>query len=232
MLEFDRYKVLTFDCYGTLIDWESGILSALKPLLSTHQINMTDEAILELYAEVEADLEAGDYFKYRQVLETAVQRLGDRLGFTPSFAEKSALPDSVQHWPPFPDTVEALQKLKQKYQLVILSNIDDDLFAGSAKHLQVPFDAVITAEQVQSYKPALNHFTTMLQRLNLPADQVLHVAQSLYHDVVPARSLGLSTVWVNRRHDRSGFGATPPADAQPDLTVPDLKTLAAMVDES
>lgn len=228
MLNLDRYKVLTFDCYGTLIDWESGILSALKPLLAAHQIEMADESLLELYAEVEAELEKGEYLKYRQVLETAVQRLGERLGFTPSPSEKSSLPDSVQHWPPFPDTIEALRQLKQKYQLVILSNIDQDLFAGSAKHLQVPFDAIITAEQVKSYKPALNHFTTMLQQLDLSADQVLHVAQSIYHDIVPARSLGLSTVWVNRRHDRPGFGATPAASAAAEVTVPDLKTLAEM----
>ncbi len=228
MLNFDRYEVLTFDCYGTLIDWEGGILGALTPLLAAHQIEMTDDALLELYAGVEADLEKGDYLKYRQVLEAAVQQLGDRLGFTPSDAEKSALPESVQHWQPFPDTVEALKKLKQKYKLVILSNIDDDLFAGSAKHLQVPFDAIITAEQVQSYKPALNHFNRMLQQLNLSTDKVLHVAQSIYHDIVPAHSLGLSTVWVNRRHDRAGFGATPAASAEADVTVPDLRTLAEM----
>lgn len=228
MLNFDRYEVLTFDCYGTLIDWEGGILGALKPLLAAHQIEMTDDALLELYAEVEADLEKGDYLKYRQVLEAAVQGLGDRLGFTPTDAEKRVLPESVQHWQPFPDTVEALKKLKQKYKLVILSNIDDDLFAGSAKHLQVPFDAIITAEQVQSYKPALNHFNRMLQQLNLSTDQVLHVAQSIYHDIVPARSIGLSTIWVNRRHDRPGFGATPAANAAADITVPDLKTLADM----
>jgi 2-haloacid dehalogenase len=226
MLEFERYKVLTFDCYGTLIDWENGILNALRPLLLAHDIQLTDNNILEQYAEIESALEFGEYRPYRQILEAVVQQFGERFNFAPTPEEITALPDSVQNWLPFPDTIAALQRLHQKYKLVILSNIDDALFAGSAKHLQVPFDDVITAEQIGSYKPAITNFKTMMQRVGVPQDQILHVAQSIHHDIQPASSLGLSTVWVNRRHSRDGAGATPIAKAEADLTVPNLQTLA------
>lgn len=227
MLNFNQYEVLTFDCYGTLIDWETGILTALKPILQAHQIQLSDAKILEQYAEFEAGLEQEDYRKYRQILEAVVDQFGSSFGFTPTAAEKTALPDSVQHWPPFPDTVAALKQLQQRYQLVILSNVDDDLFAGTNHHL-VQFDQVITAEQVQSYKPALHNFQTMINRVGVPPEKILHVAQSLYHDIAPANSLGLSTVWVNRRHQQEGSGATPLAQAQPDLIVPNLQTLAQL----
>ena len=226
MLEFERYRVLTFDCYGTLIDWENGILNALRPLLLAHDIQLSDNNILEQYAEIESALETGEYRPYRQILEAVVQQFGERFNFAPTPEEITALPDSVQNWLPFPDTIAALQRLHQKYKLVILSNIDDALFAGSAKHLQVPFDDVITAEQIGSYKPAITNFKTMMQRVGVPQDQILHVAQSIHHDIQPASSLGLSTVWVNRRHSQDGAGATPIAKAEADLTVPNLQTLA------
>jgi 2-haloacid dehalogenase len=219
---------LTFDCYGTLIDWENGILNALRPLLLAHDIQLSDNNILEQYAEIESALETGEYRPYRQILEAVVQQFGERFNFAPTTAEITALPDSIQNWLPIPDTVAALQRLHQKYKLVILSNIDDALFAGSAKHLQVPFDDVITAEQIGSYKPAITNFKTMMQRVGVPQDQILHVAQSIHHDIQPASSLGLSTVWVNRRHSQDGSGATPIAKAEADLTVPNLQTLAEM----
>jgi 2-haloacid dehalogenase len=225
MLNFSQYEVLTFDCYGTLIDWETGILTALKPILQAHQVDLPDQAILEYYAQFESELEQGDYRKYCHILEAVVEQFGKRFNFTPTTAEKTALPESVQHWPPFSDTVAALKQLQQRYKLVILSNIDDALFAGTAKHL-IQFDQVITAEQLQSYKPALRNFQSMIERVGVSPDQILHVAQSLYHDIAPAKSLGLSTVWVNRRHQQDGSGATPLAQSQPDLTVPDLQTLA------
>jgi len=228
MLDFDRFTHLTFDCYGTLIDWERGILAALRPILARHGAGLTDDQILERYGELEAAAEAGPYQTYRAVLATVMNGLGARLGFTPTAEERTALADSVGDWPPFPDTVAALQALGSRYRLVILSNIDDDLFARSARHLPVEFAAVITAQQVGSYKPNPRHFHVALDRLGVPVDRVLHVAQSLFHDIAPARALGLTTVWVNRRHDRPGFGATPPATAQPDLEVPDLRTLAEL----
>ncbi|MGN6758161.1 MAG: haloacid dehalogenase type II [Thermomicrobiales bacterium] len=232
MFEFDRFTHLTFDCYGTLIDWERGILAALRPVLTEHGLSVSDDAILELYGELEAAAEAGPYQPYRAILATVIDGFGARFGFTPTTVEREALAASVGDWPAFPDTVESLHTLARHFQLVILSNIDDDLFALSARRLRTDFAAVITAQQVGSYKPNRANFRFALQRLGVPSTQVLHVAQSLFHDIVPAKELGLTTVWVNRRHDRPGFGATPPASARPDLEAPDLQTLVRLVDES
>jgi 2-haloacid dehalogenase len=227
MLNFEQYQVLTFDCYGTLIDWESGMLSALKPILENHQIQLEDEKILELFAEFES-AEEKDYKSYREVLRGVVRRFGDRFHFQPSLDEQDALPSSIHYWQPFLDTVAALKKLHQKYKLTIISNVDDDLFAGTAKLLEVDFEAIITAQQVKSYKPSHHNFQVAFDRLNLSPDKILHVAASPYHDIVPAKELGLSTVWVNRRTGQTGSGAALPAIAQPDLEVPDLQTLAAL----
>ena len=228
MLNFEQYQVLTFDCYGTLIDWEGGMLSALKPVLENHEIQLEDEKILELFAEFEST-EERDYKSYREVLRGVVRRFGDRLHFQPSLDEQDALPSSIHYWQPFSDTVAALKELHQKYKLTIISNVDDDLFAGSAKLLEVDFEAIITAQQVRSYKPSHHNFQVAFDRLNLSPDKILHVAASPYHDIVPAKALGLSTVWVNRRTGQIGSGAALPAIAQPDLEVPDLQTLAALV---
>ncbi|MBW4453599.1 MAG: haloacid dehalogenase type II [Nostoc indistinguendum CM1-VF10] len=228
MTEFNQYKALTFDCYGTLIDWENGILGVLKPLLIAHNTNLDDDQIIELFAEFEAELESGDYIKYREVLKRVVQKFGERFSFAPTADELNSLADSIQHWLPFPDTVEALRVLKQNFKLVIISNVDDDLFAFSAKHLDIKFDEIITAEQAKSYKPSLNNFRLAIERIDLPLDQILHVAASVYHDIVTAKSLGLSTVWVNRRAVQKAVCPTGSAISQPDLEVPDLKTLAAL----
>jgi 2-haloacid dehalogenase len=229
-LQFDRYEVLTFDCYGTLIDWESGILTALKPLLVARNINLDECQILELFAEFEPEIERqSSYIPYREVLQGVVQKFGDRFDFEPSDEELHSLPESIKNWQPFPDTVEALKLLKQRFKLGIISNIDDDLFAYSAQHLQVEFDWIVTAKQAKSYKPSHNNFKLAFERIGLPTDKILHVAQSIYHDIVPARSLGLSTVWVNRRLNKEGFGATKAAEEEPDLEVPNLKTLAKMI---
>ena len=138
---------------------------------------------------------------------------------------------SIGDWPPFPDTVEALARLGRHFRLVILSNVDDDLFEGNARQLQVPFFMVVTSQQAGSYKPSLVNFRFMLERLGLPKERVLHAAQSLFHDIGPAREIGLTSVWIDRRHDRPGFGGTPPGQAEPDLRVPDLRTLASLVEE-
>jgi 2-haloacid dehalogenase len=228
MLDFDRFTYLSFDCYGTLIDWESGILAALRPILEQHGIVRADDELLELYGELESAAERGPYLRYRDLLASVVDGFGARWGFTPTAEERASLAASVADWPVFPDTVVALQSLARRFRLVILSNIDDDLFAGSARRLQVPFAQVITAQQVGSYKPNPRNFQTLIERLGGATGRILHVAQSLFHDIAPANALGLTTVWVNRRHDKPGAGATPPATAKPDLEVPDLATLAAM----
>ena len=219
-------KALTFDCYGTLIDWETGILGALRPLLESHGVAMTDDAILELYARIEFDAECGMYMPYRDILKRAVDKFGERCGFVPSQEERLCLLNSLRNWLPFPDAVGALGRLRKKFKLYVVSNIDDVLFQYSARQLVVRFDAVVTAEQVQSYKPSLNNFRRVLDRVEEPPARILHVAQSLYHDIVPARTLGFCTVWVNRRKGKAGQGAVVAAEAKPDIEVPDLATLA------
>ena len=226
MLDFSQFECLTFDCYGTLIDWESGILGAIRPILETHHRKLSDDGILELYAALESEEESGEYKKYRQVLQRVMWKMAARIVFPLTEAEFNALPDSMPQWPAFPDTVEALRRLKSKYKLAIISNTDDDLFAETAKTLQVPFDFVITAEQARSYKPSLNNFHVALERIGLPKERVLHCAQSVYHDIVPARELGIANVWVNRRAGKRGSGATRAAAEKPDLEVHNLKTLA------
>ena len=156
-----------------------------------------------------------------------VSAFGDRLKFDASSNDTHELSDSVPAWPAFPDTVTALQELKKRFKLAIISNIDDDLFASTQKLLGVDFDAVITAQQAQSYKPSLHNFELALRTLAIDRASLLHVGQSIYHDVTPAQSLGIATVWVNRRSARPGVGAVVRADGKPDLEVPDLATLTA-----
>jgi 2-haloacid dehalogenase len=229
MIDFQQFEALSFDCYGTLIDWESGILTALKTILSNHNINIYDQQILELFAQIESIQEAGDYLKYREILKKVVQYFGEKLSFSPSEEELNSLAESIQYWEPFPDTVEALKKLKKRYKLTIISNIDDDLFAYTANKLEVEFDWIITAEQVKSYKPSLRNFELAIQQMGIAPDKLLHVAQSVYHDIVPAKTMGITAVWVNRRQGKEGFGATAPASGHPDLEVPDLKTLVSLM---
>jgi 2-haloacid dehalogenase len=229
-MDFASFRCLTFDCYGTLIDWESGILGAVQPILRAHGIRRSDDEVLRLYGELEAAAEHDEFKPYREILRDVMRGLGQRLGFAPTDAEADALPNSIASWPPFHDSVAALAKLKQRFRLVVISNIDDDLFAHSARLLNQPFDFAVTAQQARSYKPSRNNFAVALRRIGLPKDQVCHVAQSLFHDIAPARELGLASVWINRRKGRTGPGATPPARGiQPDAEFPDLESLAAAV---
>lgn len=231
MLDFDRFDILSFDCYGTLIDFEVGVLAALRPILARHGVALPDDALLEAYGALKLPLEREPFQPFREVLLRTMDRFGQRFNFDPTPDERAALVESLADWPPFPDTVEALARLGRSFRLAILSNIDDDLFAGSARLLRAPFAAIVTSQQVGSYKPSPANFRLLLERLAVPKERILHVAQSRFHDIGPAREVGLATVWVNRRHGQTGFGATPPAAADPDLTVPDLHTLARLIEE-
>jgi len=226
MLDFSRFEILTFDCYGTLIDWETGILSALRRILSAHGKTIDDATLLKLYGDFEQRSEHGAFRPYREVLESVVRQFAAELQFTPAGDEVRSLPDSLSTWKPWPDTVAALRQLKTRFKLAILSNVDDDLFALTRPQLKVDFDEVITAEQAQAYKPSLKLFELALSRIETPAHRVLHVGQSTYHDVIPAQALGLATVWVNRPSARPGVGAVKAAEAKPDLTVSSLEELA------
>ena len=226
MLDLTRFKVLTFDCYGTMIDWESGIFSALRPILAAHKKSIADSELLRLYSELEASAEQGEFLPYRDVLQSVVRGFGERLGFSPTADEVRSLPESLANWPPFADTVAALRKLKTHYQLAVISNVDDDLFAATAPKLEIAFDRVITAQQAGCYKPCMKIFELAEERIGVSRDHWLHVGQSIYHDVIPAQSLGIATVWVNRPSPRPGAGAAKAATGKPDLEVPNLKTLA------
>jgi 2-haloacid dehalogenase len=211
------FEAVTFDCYGTLIDWERGILTALGPLLDRGGVDIPpDEALLELFGRLEPAAEAGPFRSYRSVLEEVARGFGEELGVPVTDGGAAAFAASVGEWPPFPDSPGALRALADRFRLAVVSNVDDDLFEASAARLGVRFDEVVTAAQVRSYKPAHAHFEEVLRRLDLPRDRVLHVAGSLYHDIVPARELGISCVWVNRREGRPGGGASRPAEVRPD----------------
>jgi 2-haloacid dehalogenase len=231
MLDFNRFEVLTFDCYGTLINWEDGILRCLHHILAVHRkdTDTEDAAILQLYGDFEAQAELVDYRSYREVLQSVVRQFGEELGFVATEQEARSLPESLPNWKPWPDTVAALRELQRRFRLAIVSNVDDDLFAATQPQLGVEFDQVITAQQAGAYKPSLKIFELALSRINVPAHRVLHVGQSLYHDVLPAQSLGLATVWVNRPSARAGVGAVKAANAHPDLQVSSLGDLAAKI---
>jgi 2-haloacid dehalogenase len=228
MLDLSRFEMLTFDCYGTLINWEDGILRCLHGILAAHEKDVDDATILQLYGDFEAQAEQGEYRRYRDVLQSVVRRLGKHLGFAPTEAESRSLPGSLAGWKPWPDTVSALVELQTCFKLAIISNVDDDLFAATRPQLGVEFAQVITAQQAGAYKPSLKIFELALSRIGIPAHRVLHVGQSVYHDVIPAQSLGLSTVWVNRPSRRSGVGAVKAAEGHPDLQISSLAELAAL----
>ena len=227
-IDFSRFEALTFDCYGTLIDWETGITGELRTALGDAVRDVDDETLLAIYARHEANAEAGAYLPYREVLATAARGVGRDLGVGLTDEAARVFGASVGDWPAFRDTAAALRRLKRQFRLGVITNCDDDLFALSNQRLGVAFDWIITAQQVRSYKPNQRNFEVALERIGLPRDRILHVAQSLFHDHVPAKRLGLTTAWINRRHGRSGSGATPPAEATPDVDTPDMATFAEL----
>jgi 2-haloacid dehalogenase len=232
LIDLQRFKIFSFDCYGTLIDWETGIVNAMQPILDEHGVDRTDDEILQLFAELESVVQRPPYKPYREVLGIVAGEYAQRWDFNITDEEISSFANSVPNWPAFPDSVDGLERLGKHVDLVILSNIDDELFAESAKRLGAEFAHIITAEQVGSYKPDLRNFEALLDRIDTPKDSLLHVAQSRFHDIAPANHLGLSTVWVNRRAGQQGDGATPAQEAVPDLEVANLATLADMVDRA
>ena len=224
-----HFELLTFDCYGTLIDWEAGIIAAVRQVSAAHGSSPNAADILAAFGEAEHVVQEERYRSYRDVLALTLEQMGPRLGFGPTSAERDAFAASVGDWPAFTDTVEALRRLGARYHLGIVSNVDDDLFARSQKLLQTDFGWVVTAQQVRSYKPATAHFDEMVARSGIPRERTLHVAQSLFHDIAPASSLGYATLHVNRPTRGSGGGATPPSGALPDGEVTDMAGAARLL---
>ena len=226
-VDLDAFDVLTFDCYGTLIDWETGLLAALRDALP--EADVGDDELLESYAAHEAQAERPPYRSYREVLATSLRGVAADLGLEVDDEAVARFSECVRDWPAFPDSAEALDRLHERYRLGVITNCDTDLFAASNEKLGLTFDWVVTAEMARSYKPALAGFELAFETIDVPRERILHVAQSLFHDHVTAKELGLTTVWIDRRHDRPGAGATPPAEAAPDATYPSMQAFADAV---
>ena len=229
------FDALSFDCYGTLIDWEAGIAAVLGPWARSHGLDLDDEALLAAYARHEARAEAEHATDlYPHIVARAFHGIGKELGTHVGDSDAHALAGSVRDWPAFPDSHDALVALGERYKLIILSNVDRNSFAGATRRLDVTFAGIVTAQDVGSYKPSRRNFDALkaeAARLGVREGKLLHVAQSLYHDHVPARQVGLPGVWINRRQDRPGWGATPapPADVRPDWEFPSMRAFAEAV---
>jgi len=211
------FEIVTFDCYGTLIDWETGISEAFARAAAADGVRLERERVLALHAEIEPRVQAGGYRSYRDVLVETARRMGQRLGWPVS--DPGFLPEGLADWRPFPDTVPALRRMVGAgLRLGILSNVDDDLLRGTLRHLEVTFDPIVTAEQVRSYKPAHGHFVETRRRIG--AVPWLHAAQSYFHDVEPARALSVPVAWINRKREE------PAGEARPDREFFSLSELA------
>lgn len=236
MLDLTEYSALSFDVYGTLIDWEAGIAAVLSAWAQRHGSELDDEALLLAYADNEAAVEREfPALAYCEVLQAAFRRTARDLGLPVTDEDVQALGRSVPDWPAFSDTHEALTRLKLRYKLIILSNVHQQGVEGSIARMDVDFDQVHTAERIGSYKPSPRNFEVLLERLDevgVERPRLLHVAQSLFHDHVPGKRAGLDTVWINRRHARPGWGATPDpgVDVTPDLEFRSLGEFADAVD--
>lgn len=228
-MNFHSFNYMSFDVHGTLIDWETGIVQSLRPILRNHNLEWSDNQILEAFARNESIVQQPPYLTYRAVLSGVLERIGEQNDFHPTPDDLQSFSSSVPDWPAFPDSAESLRLLKERYRLGVITNCDDDLFAASNQKLGVEFDFIVTAEQARAYKPNRRPFELAFERIGGDRTKLLHVAQSMFHDHEPAKSLGLTTVWINRRHGKPGLGATPAASALPDLEVPDLRQLVAHV---
>ncbi|HMP72248.1 MAG TPA: haloacid dehalogenase type II [Kiritimatiellia bacterium] len=229
MTTLSDVDAITFDCYGTLIDWETGILETLKPLFIRYGLESRwrPRVVLEKYAEYESAEQIKDYTSYRHVLGRVMDHFFDSDDIVLSAEDRDALAESIAGWKPFPDSVESLRALAAVKPLGVLSNIDNDLLTASLDQLGVSFQWVITAEQVQAYKPSPAHFAEFLRQSGLDPSRVLHVAQSMYHDINPAQELGFQTVWINRREGKDGGGATPASQGEPGQVFPSLAAFVA-----
>lgn len=233
-MQITDFKALTFDCYGTLIDWESGMFTALQPLAARVRKPLSRDEVLAAHGRHESSQQlVTPAMPYSRLLAMVYKRLAEEWGVPASFEEALAYGRSIKDWPAFPDSADALRYLKQHYRLVILSNVDNESFAFSNAKLGVTFNAIYTAEDIGSYKPSPRNFTYMLDKivtLGVEKDQILHTAESLFHDHGPANEFGLKSCWIHRRHAEGGFGATMNPGKQPHYDFR-FTSMAALADE-
>lgn len=231
-MKLTEFSTLTFDCYGTLIDWETGIYNALQPLLQMVEPSPNRDEALKIFSELESGIQTEfPDLVYSQVLHKVHIAIARHFDIPAVDELHTSFGESVRHWPAFSDSAESLQYLKQHYRLVILSNVDRNSFSQSNQHLKVEFDDIYTAQDIGTYKPSIKNFKYMLSRLEesgIPKSEILHTAQSLFHDMAPATELGLATCWIDRRAGKTGSGATPEVNQPVNIDFR-FESLAAMV---
>jgi 2-haloalkanoic acid dehalogenase type II len=232
-MRLTQFKALSFDCYGTLIDWESGIVTALQPLVARSGVHLTQDDVLEIFARHESPAQQeSPGALYPEILAKVYDRIAQDWGMEADRGEKERFISSVSAWPAFSDSQKALQYLKSHYKLVILSNIDRQTFAASNERLAVKFDHIYTAQDIGSYKPDRRNFVYLIEHLaeeGIAKEYILHTAESLYHDHLPANDIGLASAWINRRHGRQGLGATHPPPRMPNYNFK-FNSLAEMME--
>lgn len=225
-MDYRKIRLLSFDCYGTLIDWKESVLSILTSFFQDTPLSFSREELFQAFLEADRKMITENYLPYREILAQVIELMAEYLRFSIDPASKYLLSEHFVEWIPFHDSVRSLKQLKENYQLAILSNVDDELFSISNKLLEVEFDFIVTAQQIGSYKPDHRNFQRALEIFNIEKEEHLHVAQSIYHDIIPAKQLGINTVWVNR------YGEPERTEAleYPDLEVPDLQSLVKILE--
>jgi 2-haloacid dehalogenase len=224
-MDYGKIHLLSFDCYGTLIDWKESVLRILASSFADSPLEFSRDEWFSAFLEADRKMISDRYLPYREVLAEVIGLMAENLRISIDPASRYLLSDRFSEWAPFPDTVRSLKQLKEKYRLAIISNVDDELFSISNQLLEVDFDFIVTAGQIGSYKPDKRNFIKALEIFGVGKAEHLHVAQSIYHDIVPAKQLGMNTVWVNR------YGEPERSDPRefPDLEVPDLKSLVKIL---
>ncbi|HYW94884.1 MAG TPA: haloacid dehalogenase type II [Bacteroidales bacterium] len=205
-----KVKLISFDCYGTLIDWKKGVQETLRPLFDDYFLDIDDEHIFRLFAEFDENLVMGDFMSYDGVLHEVMKRYAQRLNVNIQPSDTGALAESLPSWPPFEDSVPSLLELKNKgFRLAVISNVDRPLLDKTLANMDFTFDLIVTSDEIGSYKPSPENFLEALRRFHLPVDEIIHVAQSHFHDILPARDLGITAAWINRYND-----PVPPLDEE------------------
>jgi 2-haloacid dehalogenase len=222
-------QYMTFDCYGTLIDWETGLIRSIEPILKKYEKRIKPLEILSLYSKFESEAENKKFVKYSEILIEVMEKILLSYNIDPAPGDERSLVNGIKQFKPFKDTIDALKIFRQKYKLGLVTNTDNDIFEITNKTLEVNFDYVLTSEDIRCYKPATRFFLKMIEDLKCRPQEIVHVAQSIYHDIQPVKKLGIMSVHINRSEYRQRFGATPEAAGKADMVVDDLKALSDII---